>query len=149
VDYTSARLRDNVRQIEGGLKKLRAYRDLSGMELTLENIERTIDDLQTADKTLTITPDLVVRYVCKYYGIDEKQLKSQLRSRNVALPRQIAMYMIRHLTKMSFPNLGKYFDKDQATVQHGVRKIEMELRNGNTQLESIIRDIQLAIDGSV
>jgi chromosomal replication initiator protein len=149
VDYTSARLRDSVRQIEGGLKKLRAYRDLSGMELTLENIERTIDDLQTAEKTLTITPDLVVRYVCKYYGIDEKQLKSQLRSRNVALPRQIAMYMIRHLTKMSFPNLGKYFDKDQATVQHGVRKIEMELRNGNTQLESIIRDIQLAIDGSV
>ncbi len=149
VEYVSERLCDNVRQIEGGLKKVRAYRDLSGMELTLENIARTIDDIQTSEKSKIITPDLVVRYVCKYYGIEEHQLKSNLRSRNIALPRQIAMYLIRHLTKMSFPNIGQFFGKDQATVQHSVKKVETELRNKDSQMEKILHDIQLAIDESV
>ncbi len=149
VEYASERLCDNVRQIEGGLKKIRAYRDLSGMELTLENIAQTIDDIQTAEQHAQITPDLVVRYVCKYYGIEEYQLMGHQRSRNIALPRQIAMYLVRHLTNMSFPNIGRYFQKDQATVQHAVKKVALELKNKNAQLENILRDIQLAIDSSV
>ena len=65
------------------------------------------------------------------------------------MPRQIAMYLVRHLTKMSFPNIGRYFGKDQATVQHAVKKVAQELRSKDTQLENILRDIQLAIDGGM
>ncbi len=149
VEYASQMLCENVRQIEGGLKKIRAYRDLTGMELTLENIAQTIEDIQTAEQCAQITPELVVRYVCRYFGIEEAQLMGKQRSRNVALPRQIAMYLVRHMTGMSFPNIGRYFEKDQTTVQHSVKKVEQELRNKDTQLENILRDIQLAIDSSV
>ena len=81
---------------------------------------------------------MFIRYMC-----------INLRSRNIALPRQIAMYLIRQLTKMSFPNIGQFFSKDQATVQHSVKKVETELRNKDSQMEKILHDIQLAIDESV
>ena len=87
VRCISGMLCDNVRQIEGGLRKIRAYHDLSGMDLTRDNIERTIADVRTAQTAAPVTPELVVRYVCRYYGIEEAQLKSQLRSKNISEPR--------------------------------------------------------------
>lgn len=148
IRYLSEELCDNVRQIEGGLRKLRAYRDLSGMPLSLENVAKTIADLRGSGRATVITADMVVRYVCKYFGIQEQQLKSQLRNRNVAEPRQIAMYLIRHLTQMSFPNIGQYFDRDQATVQHAVKKVEASLKNHDARVESILQDIRLAIEAA-
>lgn len=146
IDYLSEKLCDNVRQIEGGLRKLRAYHDLSGMPLTLENVAQTILDLQTAERSTIITAELVVRYVCKYYGVEENQIKSQLRNRNISEPRQVAMFLIRHLTKMSFPSIGQYFGRDQATVQHAVKKVEAALKCKDSRVESILHDIQLAIE---
>ena len=149
IDYLTQVLCDNVRQIEGGLRKIRAYRDLSGMSLTLENVAQTVRDIQSSDRTTVITADVVVRYVCKYYGIEESQLKSQLRNRNVSEPRQIAMYLIRHLTQMSFPGIGQYFGRDQATVQHAVKKVAAALKSSNSQTESILNDIQRAIEADI
>ncbi len=149
VQYISRTLCDNVRQIEGGLRKIRAYHDLSGMELTRDNIERTIADVKTSATGTAVTPELVVRYVCRYYGIEEAQLKSQLRSKNIAEPRQIAMYLIRHLTKMSFPDIGEFFGRDHGTVQHSVKKIDASLRQKDSRIEGILKDIQRNIESNV
>ena len=149
VAYISDKLRDNVRQIEGGLRKIRAFRDLSGMTLTADNIARTIEDVQTAQTAAVITPDLVVRYVCRYYGIQEKQLRSQQRSKHITEPRQVAMYLIRDLTKMSFPNIGQYFGRDHGTVHHSVKKVVSALRGGDQRLEGVLADIQRSIESNV
>ena len=98
---------------------------------------------------MVITPDIVVRYVCRYYGIEEKQLKSQLRSKNISEPRQIAMYLIRHLTKMSFPDIGQYFGRDHGTVHHSVKKVESSLRTNDGRLEAILKDIQTSIESNI
>lgn len=148
IAYISKKLCDNVRQIEGGLRKIRAYHDLSGMPLTLDNIARTIDDIQTSESCVAITPDLIVRYVCKYYGIEAHQIKSQLRSKNISEPRQLAMYLIRHMTKMSFLDIGKYFGRDHGTVQHSVKKVDAALKVKGNRLEDILRDIQSNIESN-
>lgn len=149
VQFLSDRLCDNVRQIEGGLRKIRAFHDLSGMPLTPGNIARTIEDIQTSETSMVITPDIVVRYVCRYYGIEEKQLKSQLRSKNISEPRQVAMYLIRHLTKMSFPDIGQYFGRDHGTVHHSVKKVEAALRSGDERMDGILKDIQMTIESNI
>lgn len=148
ITYISEKLCDNVRQIEGGLRKIRAYHDLSGMPLTLDNIARTIEDIQTSESCTVITPDLIVRYVCRYYGVEEPQLKSQLRSKNVSEPRQVAMYLIRHMTKMSFPDIGQFFDRDHGTVHHAVKKVEASLKANGNRMEGILKDIQINIESN-
>ena len=149
VSYVSEMLCDNVRQIEGGLRKIRAYHDLSGMALTLDNIARTIADVQTARISTTVTPEVVMRYVCRYYGIEETQLKSSLRSKNISEPRQVAMYLIRTLTGMSFPEIGKLFDRDHGTVHHAIKKIDASLKQKNNRLEGILKDIQTTIESNL
>ena len=149
VRCISDRLCDNVRQLEGALRKIRVFRDLAGMELTPENISRTIEDIQSAEAAPAITPDLIVRYVCRYYGIQERQLKSQLRSRNIAEPRQVAMYLIRHMTKSSFPEMAQYFDRDHSSVLHSVKKVETALKNRDTRLEEILKEIRSSMESSL
>ena len=149
VQFITDRLCDNVRQIEGGLRKIRAFHDLSGMPITLDNIARTIEDIQTSETSVVITPDMIVRYTCRYYGIEEKQLKSQLRSKNISEPRQIAMYLIRQLTKMSFPDIGQYFGRDHGTVHHSVKKVEAALKSSDARLEGILKDIEDTIKSNV
>lgn len=149
VRYLSDTLCDNVRQIEGGLRKLRAYHDLSGMPLTTENIVRTIEDIQATQGKPVISPDTVVRYVCRYYGVDEKQLMSPLRSKNITEPRQVAMYLIRSLTKMSFPDIGQYFGRDHGTVHHSVKKVSTALAARNSHMEAVIKDIQTSIEAGI
>lgn len=149
IQYISDKLCDNVRQIEGGLRKIRAFHDLSGMPLSLDYIARTIEDIQTSETSMVVTPDIVVRYVCRYYGIEEKQLKSNLRSKNISEPRQIAMYLIRHMTKMSFPDIGQYFGRDHGTVHHSVKKVESALMSKDSRIEGILKDIQTSIESNI
>ncbi len=149
VELISGKLCDNVRQIEGGLRKLRAYRDLSGMALTRENIAQTIADVQSTESAAVVTPELVVRYVCRYYGIEEVQLKSQNRSKNIAEPRQVAMYLTRTMLKMSLPDIGRFFERDHGTVSHSVKKVEAALKQKDSRLEGVIRDIQMSIRSHV
>lgn len=146
VRYIAGKLCDNVRQIEGGLHKIRAFHDLSGMELTVEHIARTIEDIQGSESTLLITPALIVRNVCRYYGVEDEQLKSRQRSRNISEPRQVAMYLIRQMTAMSFPDIGKYFARDHGTVCVAVKKVEDALSEKGSRMGNVLKDIRMNIE---
>lgn len=141
IDYLAEKLCDNVRQIEGGLRKIRAYKDLSGMRLTLENIAETIGDLQTSETDTVVTPDLVVRYVCRYYGVEEAQLRGRQRSKNISEPRQVAMYLIRQMVGSSQDDIGKFFGRDRSTVIYALTAIEKALRAKGNDMEDKLRDI--------
>lgn len=148
ISFLSEKLCDNVRQIEGGLRKIKAFRELSDMPLTLPNIARTIADIQTSETSSAVTPDTVVRYVCKYYGVDETQLKSPHRSKNISEPRQIAIYLIRELTGLQLETIGRYFNRDHGTISASIKKIQGLLSMQDSKTKNILRDIRMNIDAN-
>ena len=148
VEHLSEKLCDNVRQIEGGLRKIRAFKDLSGMRLTFDNIAETIADIQTPETGATVTPDLVVRYTCRYYGVDESQLKGQQRCKNISEPRQMAMYLIRTMTSCSLEDIGKYFHRNHSTVKYALDTVERSLASSGSDIENKLREIMHNIEAN-
>lgn len=142
VKYIATNLSDNIRQIEGALKKIRAFRDLAGMELTLESVSQTIEDMRTAENSILVTPALIIRNVCKYYGVEEDTLKGPQRSRNISEPRQVAMYLMRQLINMSQDDIAKVFSRDRTTVLHSLKQVDKILQIKGNKLDPILQDLQ-------
>ena len=149
VVYLAEKLCDNVRQIEGGLRKIKAYKDLSGMALNLANIQKTVADIQTSESVQVVTADTVVRYVCKYYGVEAQQLTGPHRGKNITEPRQIAIYLIREMTKEKMDAISGYFGRDRATVIHSIKKVQQLLENKDSDTAHIIQDIRMNIEANI
>ena len=131
----------NVRQIEGTIKKIHAYSNLLGNDISQDIVERAIKDMFHEHPGLNPTPEIIVREVAKYFQVDEPTIVGKNKSKEVALPRQISMYLIRELIQSSFPEIGRYFNRDHSTVMHSVNKIEDEIRS-NEELRNEIKDIR-------
>ena len=145
-NYIAINITNNVRQIEGTVKKIMAYRDLNNMPMDLPNISRAIDDMFKAEGNSLPTPSLIISQVCKFYNVDEVVLRSTKKNKGVAEPRQVAMYLIRKLTNLSLPDIGKEFARDHTTVLYAVDKITNTLKNGDTHMQNNIRDITANIN---
>ena len=145
-NYIAINITNNVRQIEGTMKKIMAYRDLNNMPMDLPNISRAIDDMFKSEGNALPTPSLIISQVCKFTGVDEFALRGSQKTKGIADARQLAMYLIRKLTNLSLPDIGKEFGKDHTTVLYNVRKVETELKMGNTELQNHIRDITANIN---
>ena len=145
-NYISINITNNVRQIEGTMKKIMAYRDLNNMPMDLPNISRAIDDMFKAEGNALPTPSLIVSQVCKFYSLDEIIVRGSQRNKGTAEARQVAMYLIRKLTNLSLPDIGMEFAKDHTTVLHSINKVENELKSGNTTMQNAIRDITANIN---
>ncbi|MGM9549188.1 MAG: chromosomal replication initiator protein DnaA [Faecousia sp.] len=145
-NYIAINVTNNVRQIEGTVKKILAYRDLNNMPLDLPNISRAIDDMFKSEGNNLPTPSLIISQVCKFYSIDEAILRGTQKNKGTAEARQIAMYLIRKLTNLSLPDIGKEFARDHSTVLYAIRKVEVALKNGDTNMQNNIRDITANIN---
>ena len=145
-NYIAINVTNNVRQIEGTVKKVLAYRDLNNMPLDLPNISRAIDDMFKSEGNALPTPSLIISQVCKFYSIDEVLLRGTQKNKGTAEARQIAMYLIRKLTNLSLPDIGKEFARDHSTVLYAIRKVEVALKNGDTTMQNNIRDITANIN---
>ena len=145
-NYIAINVTNNVRQIEGTGKKILAYRDLNNMPLDLPNISRAIDDMFKSEGNALPTPSLIISQVCKFYSIDEVLLRGTQKNKGTAEARQIAMYLIRKLTNLSLPDIGKEFARDHSTVLYAIRKVEVALKNGDTTMQNNIRDITANIN---
>ena len=145
-NYIAINVTNNVRQIEGTVKKILAYRDLNDMPLDLPNVSRAINDMFKSEGNAVATPSLIISQVCKFYSVDEATLRGAQKSRGIAEARQVAMYLIRKLTNLSFPLIGEEFGKDHTTVLYNVRKVEQALKKGDTTLQNNIRDITANIN---
>ncbi len=141
-NYIAINITNNVRQIEGTVNKILAYRDLNDMPLDLANISRAIDDMFKVEGNALPTPSLIISQVCKFYSVDEATLRGTQKSKGIAEARQIAMYLIRKLTNLSLDDIGQEFsNKDHSTVLYSIRKVETALKKGDTSLQNNIRDI--------
>ena len=149
IAYLADNLSDNVRQIEGALKKVRAFRDLGNMPLTLPNIINTIGDIRDQEAKMPVTPALVIRNVCRYYGVEEEALKGRQKAKGTSEPRHIAMYLIRKLVNLSYSDIGKEFGgRDHTTVHYAINKVESTLKLKGNPLDGILQDIQSNIENS-
>ena len=145
-DYIATNVTNNVRQLEGTVKKIMAYRDLNNMPLDLPNVSRAIDDMFKNEGNALPTPNLIISQVCKFYSIDETVLRGTLKNKGTAEARQVAIYLIRKLTNLSTPDIGKEFGKDHSTILHSVKKVESALKSGDENLQNHIRDITANIN---
>ena len=145
-NYIAVNVTNNVRQIEGTVKKILAYRDLNGMELTLDNVTRVITDMFKSEGNALPTPGLIISQVCKFYSIDEAVLRGTLKNKGTTEARQTAIYLIRKLTNLSLPDIGKEFGRDHSTILYAIRKVEVALKSGDTALQNNIRDITANIN---
>ncbi len=145
-NYIAINITNNVRQIEGTVKKIMAYHNLSNMPLDLPNVTRAISDMFKSEGNALPTPSLIISQVCKFYSIDEIVLRGSKKNKGTAEARQVAMYLIRQLTNLSLPDIGREFNRDHSTVLHSIRKVETELKNGNQTLQDNIRDITANIN---
>ena len=145
-DYIAQNITNNVRQIEGTVKKIKAYHDLTGMPINITSVSRAIKDMYKSKAQTVPTPDLIISEVCRFYSIEENILRSTQKTRNTAEARQVAMYLIRKMTNLSLPDIAKEFGKNHTTVLHAIRRIEEELRNTTNGLQDNIREITANIN---
>ena len=145
-NYIAINVTNNVRQIEGTVKKILAYRDLSNMPLDLPNISRAIDDMFKKEGSAVPTPSLIISQVCKFYSVDETVLRGTLKNKGTTEARQMAIYLIRKLTNLSLPDIGKEFARDHSTILYAIRKVETALKTGDTHLQNNVRDITANIN---
>ena len=145
-DYIAINVTNNVRQIEGTVNKIMAYRDLNNMPLDLPNISRAISDMFKNEGNALPTASLIINQVCKFYSVDESVLRGTLKNKGTAEARQVAIYLIRKLTNLSSNDIGKELDKDHSTVLYSINKVEKALQNGDSALQDHIRDITANIN---
>ncbi len=130
IDYIAGRVESNIRELEGTLTRLSAQCQLMGTPITLDFARDSLSQLMSSLEVRRITPELIIQEIGKQYGVEPDDIISKKRSRDIALPRQIAMYLCRDMTHLSTTNIGKAFgDRDHTTVMHGCDKILNEMKN--------------------
>ena len=144
--YIANSITNNVRQIEGTVKRIQAFRDLNKMPLDLENVSKTISEMFRVEGSALPTPALIISQVSKFYSIDEVVLRGTLRNQATAEARQVAMYLMRNLTNMSTTDIGREFGRDHTTVLHAIRKVESALKDENSRMSDVVRDITANIN---
>lgn len=117
----------NVRELEGMLIRLGAYASLTGNEITLDMAREVLKDI-IVDKSKDISVEIIQKYVADHFKIKITELKSEKRLKTLVVPRQIAIYLCRELTKASYPEIGEKFGgKDHSTIIHSVKKIDKQM----------------------
>ena len=146
LEFLALKVTSNVRELEGALNRIVAHADVAKQEITLETTQEVLQDLLRAhDRRITI--DEIQRKVAEHYNLRLTDMHSARRARNVARPRQVAMYLAKQLTARSLPEIGRKFGgRDHTTVMHAVRKVE-ELIDEDAQIAQDVDIIRRALTG--
>lgn len=146
LEFLALKVTSNIRELEGALNRIVAHADVSGAEITLETTQEVLQDLlRSHDRRITI--DEIQRKVAEHYNLRLSDMHSARRARNVARPRQVAMYLAKILTARSLPEIGRKFGgRDHTTVMHAVRKVE-ELIEEDAQIAQDVDVVRRALTG--
>ena len=140
VEYIAQNITSNIRQLEGVIKKLTAFKEILNRVITIDDVKKAIDAV-VINGDYVPQPDRIIKETARYFGLKPEDLRGQNRSKNTALARQIAMYLMRTLTNLSLKDIGAEFeDRNHATVLSSIRKIE-DLIKLDPRMAATIRDI--------
>ena len=145
IKYIATNIKSNIRELEGAFNKVIAFSKLNKAELTLSLAEEAIKDMIYPDKPKEITPSLIINVVAEHFGVSIEDIVSKKRNKEIALPRQVYMYLCRELTDVSLDSIGSNVGgRDHSTVMHGVDKIKEDINN-NEELRNKISIIRKKI----
>ncbi len=128
VDFVAHRIQSSIRELEGSLNRVVAFANLNKQPITIDVAAAALSELLDVSRRQRISNEAIVDTVGKFYGIDLKILKGRGRSRNIVVPRQVAMYLMREETDSSLMEIGTELGgRDHTTVMHGCEKIATEI----------------------
>ena len=140
VEYIANNITANIRQLEGVIKRLTAYKEILDDIITIDSVKRAIKDVIRIG-TYIPTPESIIRETARYYSLKPEDLRGQSRSKNTAMARQVSMYLMRSLTNLSLKDIGaEYEDRNHATVLSSIRKVE-DLLKTDPSMAGTVRDI--------
>lgn len=140
VQYIAENITSNVRQLEGVVKRLTAYRDILDDTITVDSVKRAIKDVIRTG-TYIPTPDVIIEESARSFQLSGADLRGQSRNKKTAMARQIAMYLMRNLTNLPLKEIGEEFGgRNHATVLSSIRKVE-ELLKSDPDISATVRDI--------
>ncbi len=146
VEFIAERVKNNIRQLEGSVKKLHALKQLHNINPTIDTAQDVIKDLISDSKPVSMTVEHIIEEVAANYGVGVNDIKSDKRNANISLARQVAMYIIRENTGLQLQNIGAYFGgKNHATVHHSVKQVEMRLES-DSQFKVTVNELMKNIE---
>ena len=144
ITMIAERIPSNIRELEGAFNRIIAYASLTGQPVKKSIAKEALRDMFSAEEVV-VTPALIKKQVAKHYGIKPADMDSSKRSRDIAYPRQIAMYLCRSMTDLSLPKIGEAFGgRDHTTVLHACEKIASEIKT-NDSLKVVISELEKTI----
>ncbi|HUG38582.1 MAG TPA: helix-turn-helix domain-containing protein, partial [Candidatus Limnocylindrales bacterium] len=141
AEFIARQVRSNVRELEGLLNRVLAFASLTGQPVTLELTQETLKDILPEGHQRISGAD-IVKHVARHYGLKVAEIKSKSNARQIAFPRQVAMYLCKKLTQLSYPEIGKLFnDKHHSTVMYSVDKIG-QLRSKDADFDRTVQGME-------
>ena len=135
--FIAERVRSNIRELEGHLNRVTAFASLTGNRLSIDLAKEALKDLLTKENKPITGPE-ILKVVAAHYGLKVSDLKSKSNARTIAFPRQVAMYICKDLTDLSYPEIGRLFnDKHHSTVMYSVDKIDQMRQDDNDLARTI------------
>ncbi|MBQ3707063.1 MAG: chromosomal replication initiator protein DnaA [Clostridia bacterium] len=127
IDFLAQNLQENIRQLEGVVKKLAMKHLLSGDPINMEMVLRTVPEYLHASEPVTETVNRIIADVAAHYGVGPDDILGKDRKKNIQTARNVSMYLVRNMTSASLPQIGVYFNRDHSTVHSNIGKVESEL----------------------
>ncbi len=146
LGYIADRIKSNIRELEGALLKVISMSEMAHKKIDIELTEEVLKSILPKDGIVKITPNKIMDKVSVFYNITKDDLKGKIKTKNISVPRQIAMYLCKQLTDMNYGAIGNAFGgKDRTTVLHNVNKIEKEIKTNEalkSDINYIIKDLE-------
>ena len=141
IEYIATKLKTNIRQLEGVVKKLKAKNQLYGDKITISIAQKTISDILNNDQPPPLTVEKIIDEVARTFGITSEDIRSSKRNSNISNARQIAIYAVREITDMSMNLIGEEFgNRDHSTIVYAIKQIEKNMTK-DPKLKATVEDI--------
>ncbi len=145
TDFIAQKIKSNVRQLEGTVKKIEAMTKVYGAAPTLEQVQDIIKDITNENEPVSVTIEKIIDSVSNAFGVTTSDIKSDKRQAEITQARQAAMYIIKEITDQTLKDIGSYFDKNHSTVVHSVRQCSERMEENaayKSTVNNIIRDFR-------
>jgi chromosomal replication initiator protein len=148
LEYIASSITSNIRELEGCLIKLLANASLDSKDINFELAKKTVKEIATNRKTNHINIETITKIVCEHLGVAENKIRDKTRKKEIALARQIAMYLAKELTPFSLKTIGLHFGgRDHSTVIHACRSVE-DLKITDNSISNILDELKDKIEFS-
>ena len=139
LEFIATHVKDNIRELEGALIRVSAFASLNGVDPSLELAEQVLSDLVGGRESRILTPDVIVEAVAVAYGQSVEDIKGSSRTKDLTMARHVAMYLVRLLTELSYPEIGRYFGRDHTTCMSAEKKVSGQMQEQRNVFDQVTR----------